>query len=125
MDFENKLKALGLSLHESDAPDRDQIDFTIMDAEDDVCWVHGDAHGVSIDCDHPYESIEWVDDDECGICHLCGAECTWHWEHEEEYEGTDENGDVESTKLDYREPDEWSERQGEGLIGEYLNARAL
>lgn len=131
-DFNKELKKLGLAKIESEAKDREPIDFSIADEEDNRCWVYGTyqtvaldnkryLYDVSVECDHPDEAIEWGDDDECGECLLCGAQCSWHWEEEEEYEGKDEYGYPISSKSGYREIERWYDTENNGLIGEYLD----
>lgn len=78
----DELEQYDLKLRESDAPDRMKIDFSIEDEHDNVCWVWGkSSDDVEVECDHPYQCIDWGDDDECGECELCGSQCQWHWEH--------------------------------------------
>ena len=107
--MENKLKDFGLELRESDNPDRQLIDFDICDEQDNVAWIWGDSlDDVEVECTHPYQCIEWGDEDEQGECKLCGATCDWHYEE-----------DSEGNRV--REPQEWySPRYTEGLIDEYI-----
>ena len=61
------------------------IDFVVRDEEDNiVATVWGwKADDVDVDCDHP-EEPEFGDKDECGFCPICGAECIWHEEENED-----------------------------------------
>lgn len=106
--MEKELKEYGLTLRESDSPDREVIDFEICDGDDNVAWVWGGTpDDVEVECDHPYECIEWGDDDERGVCPLCGATCDWHYEEEDGHE--------------VREPHNWhAPGKPSGLIGEYI-----
>ena len=107
--MEDKLKEYGLEIWESDNPERQPIDFDISDKEDNVAWIWGDSlEDAEVECNHPYQCIEWGDDDEQGACLLCGATCDWHYE--EDSEGHKE-----------REPHDWyMARKASGLIGEYI-----
>lgn len=83
MDIEKELKQYDLRMRESDSEDREPIDFAIEDDNDNVCWVWGSEPwtDIQVECDHPYQCIDWGDDDEMGECELCGAQCHWHWEY--------------------------------------------
>lgn len=108
--MEDELKAYGLGLRESDNPERELIDFTIEDEEDNVAWVWGSrADDVEWECDHPYQCIDFGDSiEEQGECLLCGSWCDWHRVPEENTPG-------------HPEPHEWYPRRDVGgLIGEYL-----
>ena len=121
-DFNKELNKLGLRKYEAEAEDREPIDFSISNEEDNKCWVYGSEpwRDYHVECDHPDEAIEWGDDDECGECLLCGAQCSWRWVEEDEYEGTDEYGDIVSSKSGYREIGEWHDTGNKGLVGKYL-----
>lgn len=130
--FIEELNKLGLKKYESEAEDREPIDFSIANDEDNVAWVYGTyqtvavdnkryEHDVRVECDHPEEALDWGDDDECGECLLCGAQCLWHWEEGEEYEGIDDDGYVVSSKHSDRVIDEWHPTDNKGLIGKYLD----
>lgn len=104
---EEKLKELGLTVRESDAPDRTPIDFSIEDGNDNVCWVWGDTpEDLEIECDHPDNCVEYCDDETVGECLLCGKTCDWHWQ-------PDGEGGKE------RVPHSWHEGEG-GIIKQYL-----
>lgn len=107
--MEDKLKEYRLKLHENDSPDRYEVDFTIEDSEDNVAWVWGyGLNDVEFECNHPYECVEFGDDDEQGQCMLCGSYCDWHRVPDEDTPG-------------YPEPTEWYPRRNVGgLMGEYL-----
>lgn len=106
----DEIKDLGYTLRESDNPERDPIDFTIHDEEDNVAWVYGDDHDVDFECSHPYDCIEFGSDrEEQGECLLCGAFCDYHGV-------PDESGHA------YPEPHEWYPRRNVGgVIGKYLD----
>ena len=117
--MEQKFKDLGLFVVWSDAKDRQPIDFSIADEDDNIAWVWGaNPNDVDWECNHPYEFIEFGDDrEEQGECLLCGSYCDWHGV-------ADENGYTTP------EPHEWYPRRDVGgLIGEYLeelkNERAV
>lgn len=129
MDFEKELKKYGLKVYHKehrqgreDPDDYEPIDFSIDDGTDNVAWVWGSEpfHDFEIECNHPEECLDWGDDDECGECLLCGDQCLWHWERGEEYEGTDDDGNVLSSKWGERVIDEWHHTDSKGLIGKYL-----
>ena len=130
--FNEELAKLGLKKYESEDKDREPIDFSIANDEGNVALVYGtyqtmaadnkhSKYDVCVECDHPDEALDWGDDDECGECLLCGAQCTWHWVEEEECEGTDEDGYLISSKSGYREINEWHDTDNKGLIGKYLD----
>lgn len=121
--MEDKLKEYGLHIEHSEAEDREPIDFEIRDDEDGLVatvWGSEPWHDVEIECNHPEECIEWGDDDECGECLLCGDQCTWRWVEETEYDGTDDDGNIEYSKSGYRDIAEWHHTDSKGMIGEYL-----
>ena len=127
--FSEELKKYGLKVyhkeHRADREDPDDyepIDFSIDDGTDNVAWVWGSEPftDYEIECNHPEECIDWGDDDECGECLLCGDQCTWNWVEGEEYEGTDEYGNIESSKYGYRDIQEWHHTDNKGIIGKYL-----
>lgn len=109
MTFEDRLKEYELTIKQSESPDRKPIDFSIEDGRDGVCWVWGDSpDDVEIECDHPYQSIDWEDDDKMGECMLCGAQCSWRWE-------SDGEGGMERNIYQWHRPDKTS-----GLVKKYL-----
>lgn len=108
--IEEQLEEYGLSLRESDAPDREIVDFTIEDEKDNVAWVWGySPSDVDWECNHPHQCIDFGDDrEDQGQCLLCGSWCDYHGV-------PDEDGHA------YPEPHEWYPRRSpDGLIGEYL-----
>lgn len=126
---ENLAEQYGLTIFESDAPDRQKIDFSVYSSSlgDNVAWVWGDGDVVSIDnkeygydyeveCDH---EIEWGGDDERGYCVICGKECDWHWENQVVNEGKDEDGNYYCQTAGVRTIDEWHEGDG-GIIKQYI-----
>lgn len=106
--MKTELEQYDLSLRESDAPDRLPIDFSIEDDEDNVAWVWGDWKDYEVDCTHPYQCIDWGDDDERGECELCGAQCDWRWERDEDGQS--------------REPHAWHKGNG-GLIKKIIEEK--
>lgn len=133
-DFRKELEKFDLTLsrreyrgNSSDPDDYEPIDFTIQDKSDDLVWVWGShpTDDVAIECWHPDECIEWGDDDERGVCQLCGAECDWHYEDDVVDEGHDEEGDYTAKAMQIRVPDCWilPLRIG-GLVGKYLRQMA-
>lgn len=128
-DIENELKKYGLKIYhrehnamKEDPDDYEPIDFSIDDGSDNVAWVWGSEpfRDWQVECNHPEECLDWGDDDECGECLLCGAQCTWRWVEEEEYERTDEYGYVISSKTGYRDIAEWHNTPNKGIIGKYM-----
>lgn len=125
--MEKKLEKYGLKVrwNDSNDPDKEPIDFSVEDEHDNVAWVWGNEPwcDVQCECNHPTDHgcVEFGDDDEYGECLLCGAQCLWHWEEGEEYEGTDDDGYVVSSKYGSRVIDEWyhATKIG-GIIGDYL-----
>ena len=120
--MEDKLKEYGLKLHENDSPDRYEVDFTIEDSEDNVAWVWGyGLNDVEFECNHPYECVEFGDDDEQGQCMLCGSYCDYEIKEEWLDEGHDEDGKCIGKIIQTREPIEWYPRRNiGGIIGDYL-----
>ena len=100
----DELKNLDLVLYESESPDRQPIDFSISDGEDNVAWVWGDNHDVDFECNHPSECIEYGDDEAVGECILCGSHCMWH------KVVVDDEGNIG------REPYEWFPRRDVGGV---------
>ena len=81
--MEDKLKEYGLHLEHSEAEDREPIDFEIRDENGELCatvWGSDPRNDVQVDCNHSI--VEYDDDDQRGVCKLCGATCDWHWEKE-------------------------------------------
>lgn len=113
MDLEKELKQYDLKIRYSEAEDREPIDFAIEDNNDNVCWVWGSEpwKDVQVECDHPYQCIDWGDDDEMGECELCGAQCHWHWEYD--YDDGYKAGD--RIIHGWEKPDKIG-----GLVGKYL-----
>lgn len=126
--WQTVLDKLGLKVRESDAPDREPIDFTVGDADDNVAWVWGSGDVVAVDdkeynydyeveCNHP--AVEYGDDDEQGRCEVCGQTCYWHYEKDIVDEGHDEQGNYTCQVARVRVPDEWHEGDG-GIIKQYV-----
>lgn len=105
----DELKDYGLSLRESDDPERDPVDFSIEDGEDNVAWIWGHSlSDVDWECDHPYQCIDFGDGEEQCECLLCGSFGDYHYDKDEEGH-------------DVPEPHEWYPRRDVGgLIGKYL-----
>lgn len=113
-----ELKQYGLSIYESEAPGREEIDFSVYDSDldDNVAWVWGAKDDHEVDCDH---KIEWGDDYERGHCVVCGKECDWYWEREWVDDGHDEDGGCIGHYEQHRVPHEWHEGDG-GIIKQYI-----
>lgn len=107
----DELKPYGLKLSEADGPDRQAIDFEIMDGHDAAAWVWGDdLSDTSLDweCNHPSQCLVFGDRDEQGECALCGSYCDWLTTPDSEGHATPE-------------PYEWYPRRTMGgLLGEYI-----
>ena len=121
----------GITICESDKPDRLKIDFTVYDDNDGVAEVYGSGETVSVDnkeyyydyeveCDH--STIEYGDDDERGYCVVCGCECDWHYEKEWLDEGHDEDGNCIGQEIEVRVPHEWHRGDG-GIIKQYIEEK--
>ena len=109
----------GLTIYESEAPDREVIDFSVYDSDldDSVAWVWGAKDDYEVECNH---NIEYGDDDERGYCVICGKECDWHYENEVVNEGEDSDGNYYCQTADVRVPHEWHEGDG-GIIKQYID----
>lgn len=109
----------GLTIYESDAPDREKIDISVHSDEidDNIAWAWGREDDYEVECNH---QIEWGDDDERGYCVVCGKECDWHYEKEWVDEGHDEDGGCIGHYEQQRVPHEWHEGDG-GIIKQYIN----
>lgn len=96
-----------LTILESEAPDREEVDFFVCwsQCDDNVAWAWGDKDDYEVECNHP--NIEYEDDETQGYCPICGKYCDWH------REVADEEGHTE------RVPHEWYEGDG-GIIKEYI-----
>lgn len=106
--MEEELKRYGLKVYWAEAEDRDPIDFSIADEEDNVAWVWGDREDIEWECNHPYQCVDFGDGEEQGECLLCGGTCDYHYEE-------DEAGNK------VPEPHEWySPKRASGLIKEYV-----
>lgn len=92
---------------EYNEPSEFAIDFTIKDDDNrDVCDVYGnDKQDLNIECLH--DDIEFGDDDECGVCPMCGATCMWHWETDLE-DDRDEYGNHICHEYEIRYITDWS-----------------
>ena len=103
-----------------DDPDYLPIDFTLRDDQDEpVAFVYGSApDNVMIECEH---EVEWGDEEEVGVCPICGADCLWHYETEWEDTGHDANGDCTGYEIRTRKIDTWSTPLvHNSIIGELL-----
>lgn len=107
--MEEELKKYDLKLRESDDSERDLIDFSIEDEEDNVAWIWGHSlSDVEFECNHPHQCIDFGDGEEQCECLLCGSFGDYHYEE-----------DDEGHKVP--EVHEWyPRREAGGLIGEYL-----
>lgn len=127
---QNIAEQYGLTIFESEAPDREVIDFSVYnsDIDDNVAWAWGGGDTVAVDnkeynydyeveCNH---KIEWGGDDERGYCVVCGKECDWHWEKEWVDDGHGEDGECIGHYEQHRVPHEWHEGDG-GIIKQYIN----
>lgn len=127
---QNIAEQYGLTIYESDAPNREEIDISVYSSSlgDNVAWAWGGGEIVSVDSkryDYDYEvecdhEIEWGDDDERGYCVICGKECDWHYENEVVNEGKDEDGNYYCQTARTRTIDEWHEGDG-GIIKQYID----
>lgn len=79
---------------------------------------------LTISCDHPEHLVEYGDDDERGVCPICGATCDWTWELDVVNEGHDEDGEYYCQTGQVRVPTEWHEpKKPGGVIGEYIHIK--
>lgn len=130
--MKNEIEKYGLDVYVNDEEHRNSDDFDdyntmpiyieICEGPDTVATICGTdfIDDIEIDCCHPECCMDWGDDDECGECLLCGDQCMWHWEEGEEYEGTDDDGYILSSKWGDRVIDEWNHTDNKGLIGKYI-----
>lgn len=112
--IDEKLADFGLKIRYNDAKDREPIDLSIEDGEDNVAWVWGSEpfHDIEWECNHPNECIEYEDDETQGECLLCGSWCDWH----EEVSADD------GYTIKERIPHTWYPRQtAGGIIGEIID----
>lgn len=118
----NALKELGLEVYENETPDRQLVDFDVVDGEDNVAWAWGDRFDdVDWECTHPREYVEFGDEDEYGECLICGSHCSWSFVDEWLDEGHDETGGCIGKMVKTPEITEWYPRRNVGrAIGEYL-----
>ena len=107
--IDEQLAEFGLRMRQSDDPEREAIDFTVEDEEDNVAYVWGSEpwNDIQVECNHPYQCIEFGDHDEQGECLLCGAMCDWHGEPDEEGHA-------------YPTPHEWYSGELGGILGDYI-----
>lgn len=110
--MEKKLEEYGLEFKESVDPNRQLVDFSIKEDEDEVfsCW--GDRiDDVDWECQHPYQCVDFGDGEEQCECSLCGSFGDYHYEE-----------DDEGNKVP--EPHDWYPRRSVGgLVGEYLQGK--
>ena len=130
--MEEELKKYGLKVYwhndsrhnSSDPDDYEPIDFSIEDGEDNVAWVWGSEpfNDVQIECNHPYECVDFGNDEnECGECQICGAQCDWHWVYDVVDEGHDMDGRYYAKEGEVREITEWYyPKKIGGSVGESL-----
>ena len=112
MKAEKELENYGIKIFQSKNDDRYLIDFILEDKDTGdeyaTVWGYG-LNDVEFECNHPYECVEFGDDDEQGQCMLCGSYCDWRRVPDEDTPG-------------YPEPTEWYPRRNAGgLIKEYLD----
>lgn len=116
------LKRYKLNIRESDDPDREPIDFTVEDREDNVAWVYGSClDDVDYECSHPTEPV-W-DGEDYGVCPVCGETCDWHWEKQVVDEGHDADGNYTCKEAEVRVVNFWSGPRSNGvggIIGRYI-----
>ena len=119
---EEELGKYKLYVRESDSSERDPIDFTIENVDDNVAWVHGNSlEDIDYECSHPTEPV-WDDEDYCE-CPVCGETCDWHLEKVVVDEGHDADGDYFCKEAEVRVVDCWNGPRPYGvggLIGEYI-----
>lgn len=88
-------------------PNRREIDIQFKIEGDYVASLQVDSDGNSdFECLHPEAYIEFGDDDERGVCTLCGSECDWAWVKDVD-EGRDEDGNYMAKEIQVRECREW------------------
>lgn len=98
-----------LTIFESEAPDRAEVDFSVYWSygDDNVAWVWGDKDDYEVECNHP--NIEYEDDETQGYCPICGKYCDWSY-----HVSADDGYEIKE-----RVPHEWHEGDG-GIIKEYI-----
>ena len=78
-EIDKELAEYGLKIRYSDDKDREPIDFSIEDSEDNIAWVWG-AKPDDVDWECNHYAVEFEDDELQGECPICGSYCDWHWE---------------------------------------------
>lgn len=126
-EINEKLREYGLTIFESEADDREVVDFSVYsdELEDNVAWAWGEIIATDnkeyipdyeVECSH---QVEWGDDDEMGYCVVCGQACRWHWEKDVVDEGHDEDGNYTCKTGEVRVIDQWEGGDG-GVIKQYV-----
>ena len=95
-------------IEQTELSDRYPIDFEVLDTQDNlVASVWGnDEDRPEVECSH--QLINFGDDDEVGVCEICGAECSWHYEKQWFDMGHDDDGGCVGKEIEERVPDGWS-----------------
>ena len=98
-----------LTIYESGAPDRKEIDFSVYSSteDDNVAWAWGEWNGYEVECTHP--NIEYEDEETQGYCPICGKYCDWHY-----VVSADDGYTIKE-----RVPHQWYEGNG-GIIKQYI-----
>lgn len=110
--IDDELAEYGLKIRYNDADNREPIDLSIEDGEDNVAWLWGaNPHDVEWECNHPV--VEYEDDETQGECAICGSYCDWHTEG-----CADESGDGYIERV----PHNWYPRKSAGgILGEIID----
>ena len=103
------------------------VNHEIQDSDGEiVAWIMINDDGTVEDweCQHPEDITEFGDDDECGVCPICGAFCSWFWRKTLVDEGHDEDGNYTGTMGEVRDITEWwnkTPEEFEGVFGELIS----
>lgn len=106
--IDEELAEYGLKIRYNDADNREPIDLSIEDGEDNVAWLWGaNPHDVEWECNHPI--VDYEDDEVQGECVVCGSFCDWHYVD-------DEDGSKS------KEPHDWYPRKSAGgFLGDIID----
>ena len=110
---------------EQNVNSEEPIDFTIKDGTGETCcdvWGSNPFNDVQVECTHPYECVDFSNDEnECGECQICGAQCDWHWVYDVVDEGHDMDGKYYAKEGEVREITDWYfPKKIGGIVGDYL-----
>lgn len=116
----NVIEKLGWKVNYNKSPDALPIDIYIGSDKEEVAAIWGELDDPEWTCVHPEEDVEF-DEEGCGKCNLCGAECEWRWVKDVVDEGYDGEGQYYATVGETRTIEEWVKPlQMGGVLKEYV-----